>query len=74
MNFRSMIFFILVENSILGLNIIHKHTGFYKKGLFDSIFFVIVFLGFYPILQSFGLIFVKKTRDALDGISKLDFV
>ena len=25
-------------------------------------------------MQSIGLIFIKKTRDPLDGVSKLDFV
>ena len=68
-----MLFIFVVENSIEVLIILSNLIGFQEAKFLNGIR-TIRYLGVYPILQSFGLIFLKKTRDALDGISKLDSV
>ena len=69
-----MLFFFLVENSIIIAVIIFILSGIKQTKLISEILYGVFYLGPYPILQSLGFIVIKKTRDPLEGVSKLDFM
>ena len=71
MNKKNMMFYFIVEN----FTCIYILIGNFANNKYTSdMFYIIMCLGIYPMLQSFGYIFIKKTRDPLEGVSKLDFV
>ena len=75
-NIWSMVFVFVAEISITVFlfceNTFGHHTDFNLPIVKAT--FIFIYLGVYPIIQSLGFIFIKKTRDPLDGVSKLDLV
>jgi hypothetical protein len=75
LNINIMLFFLFTENfQIIMLSIGGIVFKLSIETSYVNFEFAILLLGLFPIIQSFGFIFLKKTRDPLDGVSKLDFV
>ena len=68
-NVRNMIFFFIFEIIFIGVFIMGHFGSF-----FMDITHGVIITGAYPIQQALCLIYLKRTRDPLDGISKLDFI
>ena len=69
-----MSFFYILEISITGNNLLNARYGSNSGITILNLLMVLIALGAFPILQAICLIWVKKTRDPLDGLSKLDFI
>ena len=69
-NVRNMVFFFAFEVSFSGLLIISNFNIPYIIDISRAV----IATGSYPIQQALCLIYLKRTRDPLHGISKLDFI
>lgn len=75
-NIITILFFFIFEVSMVT---IFRFEDFLTKGGAEYEHFEIlkrmsVQLGLYPLQQAFCAVYLKKTRDPLDGLSKLDFI
>ena len=69
LSLKNLVFFYFIELALTMLELLDNNNRvvyLIKKIIFG--------LGAYPIQQAFCLIYLKQTKDPLDGVSKLDFI
>ena len=74
MNLRTMIYFFILEVILSILNVLGNVFEGESNSMLVLSRSLLNMLGIYPIQQAFCIIFLKKTRDPLDGLSKFDFL
>ena len=74
---KSMICFVLFELFIqipYVLEYIHSSDNWKEIGEFMFLPYLCMVLGFYLVLQSFSIIYLKPSKDPIEGISYLDYL